>query len=195
MVNLANFVFFIFLAFLGIIIPILIIGIYSTASAVEKSKDEIKRKQSENDIRINRKIEELDNQNREFTQKELIKDSNRVSKEIRKLQKTREKFNRRSSMLLKRYELLNYKDGVVLPYLFVFFAIIFAVLGVKSDSPAAIFTSYFFVFLFLLIGSFRIFKCLIIIRNVKAKSKEYEKESISDAFHRAFDKPEKKDKS
>lgn len=194
MVNLFNLIFFIFLVFLGVIAPILIIGISSTAAATEKSKEEIKLKQAENDILINRKIEELERQSQKSQQKKLIKDSNRISKEIRRLQKNREKFKHRSSVVLKKYELLNYRDGIVLPYLFIFFSIIFAILGVRCVSPVAAFASYSFLFLFLLIGSFRILKCLIIIRDVKAKSKEYEKEKISDAFHKVFNRPGEIDK-
>lgn len=173
----------------------LIIGISSTAAAIEKLKEEIKRKQAENDIRVNRKIEDLERQNQECKQKKLIKKCNQISKEIRNLQKSRERFKRQSSVILKRYELLNYKDGILFPIIFIFFFLIFAVLEMKCVAPAAIVTSYFFVFLFLLIGFFRIFKCLNIIRDVKVRSKEYEKAGITDVFHKTFNKPDEIDKS
>ncbi len=177
MLNLFQSVLLISLVFLGVIVPKLLIGISSAVNTIEKSKDEIKHKQTENDVKIGREIEDLE-----------IKKSKQINKKIRNLQKSKKKFQRRCAMLIKRYELLNYKDGILFPCIFILFSIMFSFLGMKCAAPAAIFTSYSFVFLFLLIAFFKVLKCFNIINDAKARVKDYEKERITDAFHKAFDK-------
>lgn len=190
MVNLFYPVFFVFLIFLGVIVPKLLIGISSALNTIDKSKAEIKSKQTENDAKIGREIEDLEKQKQEYKEKKRIRKLKQINKKIRNLQKSREKFQRRSDKLIKRYELLNYKDGILFPGIFMLFSVMFAVLGSKCVALSAIWTSYSFVVLSILIAFFRVLKCFNIISEAKARVKDYEKERITDAFHKAFEKPD-----
>lgn len=186
MINLLHPVFFISLIFFGAIIPKLLIGISSAVSTIEKSKEEIKRRQAENDMNLGREIEDLEKQKQEFKQKNLIRKFRQINKKIRSLQKRKENFQRRSARLIKRYELLNNKDGVLFPAVFVFYAVIYTFLAMKCVDRLAVITSYSFVFFSLSIAFFRVLKCFNIIRDAQAREKAYEKRRITDAFYKKF---------
>jgi hypothetical protein len=61
----------------------------------------------------------------------------------------------------------------------------FSFLGSKCVA-AAMFTSYSFVVLFLLVAFFRVLKCFNIIREANARVKDYEKEKIKRSFQNVF---------
>lgn len=186
MPNLFNPIFFSVLIFLGILIPLFIFGISSTLNNIEKSKEGIKLKQNEVDKKIDLDIEKMEKELQDSRQKKLVKKSHKISKEISKLNAIKKKFQLQSLDILKRYELINYRDGISTPSFFILLSIGFTILGIKCTSPIAALVSYFFVFLFLLLGIYRIVKCLNIIRDAMKRSKNYEKERIKQVFQRTF---------
>lgn len=188
MINLFQPVILVSLVFLGVIVPKLLIGISTAVNTIQKSIDDIKHKQTENDGKIGREIAGLEKQKQEYIQNNLIRKCRKINKRIRNLQKSREKFERHSAKLIKRYELLNYKDGILFPALFILFSLMFSFLGGKCVAPVAIFTSYSFVFIFLLAAFLRVLSCFNIISDAKAREKAYERDRITDAFHKAFNK-------
>ncbi|GEM_PF-3756571 len=188
MINLFHPVFFIFLGFLGILVPKLLIGISSAGITIERSKEAIKHKQTENDIKLDKEIGDLEKQLQDYKQKNIVKKSRQINKKISNLKKSKENFRRRQTMFIKRYDLLNYRDGIIYPGILILFSVIFSFLGGKCAAPVAMFTSYAFVVLFLLIAIFRILKCFNIIREANARVKDYEKERIATSFHEVFSK-------
>lgn len=186
MSNLFNPIFFSVLIFLGILVPLFIFGVSSALNNIEKSKEGIKVKQDQTDKKVAKDIEALEKELADCRQKKLIKKSKKISKEIYKLNVIKKKFQLQSLAILKRYELINYRDGVSYPSIFILLSIGFTILGIKCTSPFAVLVSYSFVFLFLLFGIYRIVKCLNIIRDAMKRSKNYEEERIRQVFQRTF---------
>lgn len=186
MPNLFNPVFFSVLIFLGILVPLFIFGVSSALNSIEKSKEGIKIKQEEIDKKVAKDIEAMERELEDCRKKKLVKKSQKISKEIYKLNAIKKKLQLQSLAILKRYELINYRDGVSYPSIFILLSIGFTILGIKCVSPIAALVSYFFVFLFLLLGIFRIVKCLNIIRDAMKRSKNYEEERIRQVFQRTF---------
>ncbi len=186
MPNLFNPIFFSMLIFLGILVPLFIFGVSLGFNNIEKSKEGIKIKQGEIDKKVDKDIEEMEKELQDCRQKKLVKRSREIDREIYKLKKIKKKFQLQSLAILKRYELINYGDGVSYPSIFILLSIGFTILGMKCVSPIAALASYAFVFLFLLLGVYRIIKCLNIIRDAMKRSKEYEEERIKQVFQQTF---------
>lgn len=184
--NLFQAAFIIWVVFLGAGVPLLMYLISSAADDIEKSRQAIKRKQSELEENIKGQIDVLEIILQEAKQGNIMKKSKDIEGQIHNLEKDKKKIEFNFSMQLKRYEIINYRDSILFPGVFLLFCVIFAYLATKVSLGLAVFTSYPLALFFLSVAAYRISKCLNIIADAKSKSHRFDKQGISEVFQRTF---------
>lgn len=178
--------FLIWIAFLGIFIPIFTFGVSLMLNAIEKAKEEITKSHARIKKRFNEDIVDLENKLGEKEVQDQVKESQRIGKELEKIKLRQKKFEKETDIMLKRYDILNFRHSVIMPGFFIICAIVFSILITICVIPETVIITYFFAVLFLIVALNRIRKCLNVIKEARLKAERYEQESIAKTFQRSL---------
>lgn len=185
-------IFLIGLTFFGIVVPIFALSVSFLGHGLEKAKEKTIKHREEAEKELEKEFKELENRLNEFKnspgeKKDIFVASQKVEGDLNKLKKSRKNFERESTKIITRYDLLKFKECVLTTGLAFSFTIIFSLTAKTSNNPKSAFISLLFSLLLLLLGIYRICKCLSVIQEVALSSDKYQQERMYDAIYKAFE--------
>lgn len=175
-------VIFIWIAFLGIAVPVFTFGVYRMAHIIDKSKEKIEWEQSEMERKVNHEIKDLTAALEEAKTKALEKEVKKIERKIEKLKQKKAALQREVVSLLKSYETLSFKNSVVIPGIYFFSAIAFGLGTTIYSIYRTVQITFFLSVFFALLGIYRVLKCLKIMLDIKQNAEKYLHQKMKDSF-------------
>lgn len=187
-------VIFVWLAFLGIAVPVFTFGVSRMVHVIEKSKEKIEWEQSELERTVNREIGVLIIQLEEAKTKTLAKEGKKIERKIEKLKQKKAAFQREVVSIQNSYEALSFRNSIVIPGIYFFSAILFGLGTTLFNIPNTIKISFSLSVFFAMLGIFRVLKCLKIMFDIKQNAEKYLRARMKDSFTKSLiDSDEDKD--
>lgn len=179
--------FFIGLTFLGIVVPIFTLSVSLIGHAVERAKEKNKENRKSAEEQLKKDMELLEKQLQESKEQNFMNKVQEIESNLDKLKKSRKRFEKESTKIIKRYDMLKFKESVLIPGFYFSSAIIFSLV-------AKIYTLYgrdnlfwFISVVFLILGICRICRCLNVIQEIGLSSDKYQQEKMFEAISKAFE--------
>ena len=184
--SLFDSVFFIWLAFLGIMVPIFTLGVSSMLHAIDKSKEKMEWEKTRIETTVNREIEALMIQLEQAKTGNLDKQRKKIERNIEKLKNRKNEFQKMVVAMLNRYETLNFKNSVLVPSIYFLSSILFGLYITLLTIPRTIEISFALSVFFCAFGIFRVLKSLLVMHDINRISEKYINERMKDSFMKSL---------
>jgi hypothetical protein len=194
-ISLFDSTFFIWLAFLGIAIPVFTLGVSLMSHVIDRSKQEIERYRLKTETKLTEEIHALEKEIEAARQEDDARKLKAVEGMLEKVMQSRRKFEKETAIAIKSYDILNFKDSVIVPGFYFLFAIFFSLLITMCVLPWSIILCSAMALFFILMGIFRVSKCLNVIRGARLTFDKFERERMAESFSRIFREENKKHSS
>ena len=185
--------FFIGLTFLGIVVPIFSLSTSFLGHAVEKAKEKAEKRREEAEVELRKEFEDLEKKlkkNRESADRtrDVLEESLKIEGDLAKLKASRYNFKKESAQIIKRYDMLKFKDGVLIPGFLFLCTIIFVLLAKICIVTGYANISWVISLVFLSLGVNRVCQNLSVIQEVALSSDKYQQERMFEAISKAFER-------
>lgn len=178
--------FFIWLIFLGVVIPVFTLGVSLMSNVIDRSKQEIQRHRVNTEKKLADEILLFEKALAKAVKDENAKEIKDFEENLAKIRRVKEKFERETDTALKSYDNLNFRDSVIIPGVYFFCAIIFSLLISLCVLPRGILVSSLVALFFILMGIYRVSKSLNVIRTARLTFDRFERERMSESFCKIF---------
>jgi len=180
-------IFLIGLTFLGIVVPIFTLSISLIGHAVERSKDKISETRKKAEEELKKEVDILEEKLKESKRENILEKSQKIEIDLNNLKDSRRRFEKESTAIIKRYDMLKFKQSVLIPGFLFLCTIIFVLVAKFCIIPLSITLSLIASLVFLIIGIYRVCKSLSVIQEVGLSSDKYQQEKMFEAISKAFE--------
>ncbi len=178
--------FFIWLAFLGVVVPVFTLGVSLMSHVIDRSKEEIQCHRVNMEKKLTDEILLFEKALAKAVKDENAKEIKDFEENLAKIRRVKEKFERETDTALKSYDNLNFRDSVIIPGAYFLCAIIFSLLLSLCVLPRSVLVSSFVALFFILMGVYRVSKSLNVIRTARLTFDKFEREKMSESFCKIF---------
>lgn len=184
--------FLIGLTFLGIVVPIFSLSASFLGHAVEKAKEKAEKRRVDVEKELKEEFEKLEEKLKESGKStnrgsDILTESLKIEGELAKLKTSRENFQKESAQIIRRYDMLKFKDGVLMPGFLFLCTIIFSLLAKICILLGYANISWVISLIFLSLGVYRVCQNLSVIQEVALSSDRYQQERMFEAISKAFE--------
>jgi len=180
--------FLIALSFLAIVTPLFSLSVSLLGRAIEKSKEKNAKAISDAEDELKEEVQVLEKQIADSKDKNIIENLPKIEQELNKLKQKRKTFEKKSAAIIKHYDLIKFRQSVVVPGLSFIFAIISSLLAKICIFPGTEIMFWFFSLIFLILGIGRICQSLTVMQEVGLDSDKHQEEKMAKAIYEAYKK-------
>lgn len=177
---------FIWLIFLGVVIPVFTLGVSLMSHVIDRSKQEIQRHRVNTEKKLTDEISLFEKALEQAVKNDNAQEIKDYEENLAKIWRTKEKFIRETDAAIKSYDILNFRDSVLIPGIYFFCAIIFSLLISLCILPRSVLLSSFVALFFILMGIYRVSRSLNVIRTARLTFDRFERERMSESFCKIF---------
>jgi ABC-type multidrug transport system fused ATPase/permease subunit len=169
---------------LGVMIPFFFFAVTLLGNAIERAKkEESKTKEQERkdfDIKIN-------NIENKIKAAKETGDSSELEKQLEELKINKKKFNAQLKRIRKKYSLLRFKESIIYPgSCFILAILLNEVAKIYEKNIVISILLWLFSIIAIVIGVYRLCRCLILIQEVSITSEEFQTKKLIEAFKTAL---------
>ena len=177
---------FIWLVFLGVVVPIFTLGISLMSHVIDRSKQEIQRHRVNTEKKLTEEILLFEKALQQSVKEDNAQDIKDFEEKLAKVRRSKEKFERETDAAIKSYDILNFRDSVLIPGIYFFLAIVFSLLISLCVLPRSVLLSSCVALFFILMGIYRVSKSLNVVRAARLTFDRFERERMSESFCKIF---------
>lgn len=178
--------FFIWLIFLGVVVPVFTLGISLMSHVIDRSKQEIQHHRVNTEKKLTEEILLFEKALEKAIKDDNAKEIKDFEENLAKIRRVKEKFEKETNAAIKSYDILNFRDSVIIPGAYFLCAIFFSLLISLCVLPRSIILSSFVALFFILMGIYRVSKSLNVIRTARLTFDRFERERMSESFCKIF---------